>query len=115
MFIFISTFTSKHLDTMVKLTQIQSIKDVETFTAQLVKEGINFHPDTPDFSEYVHSKTGENIYTLKEALLRNRLLTQCFAVCEKQSIDIYDICLEVFLKETGMHKFIPLPSTILES
>lgn len=37
-------------------------------------------------------------------------MEQCFEVCEKEGVDIYDIMLEVSLIETGMDKFIPLPS-----
>ena len=37
-------------------------------------------------------------------------MNKCFDVCEKDGIDIYDTMLEVTLIETGMDKFIPLPS-----
>lgn len=69
---------------MVKLTQIQSIKDVKTFVTELVQEGTNFHPDQDDFKEYVNLLTGERIYTDKEILLRNTLLKQCLAVVGKK-------------------------------
>ena len=37
-------------------------------------------------------------------------MSKCFEVCEKEGVDIYDVTLEVSLIETGMDKFIPLPS-----
>lgn len=37
-------------------------------------------------------------------------MDQSFEVCEKAEVDIYSIMLEVSLKETGMDKYIPLPS-----
>ena len=37
-------------------------------------------------------------------------MRSCFEVCEKEGVDIYDVMLEVSLIETGMDKFIPLPS-----
>ena len=37
-------------------------------------------------------------------------MNQCFTVCEKNGVDIYDTMSEVALKETGLDKFIPLPS-----
>ena len=50
-------------------------------------------------------------YRAENADFRNELMSQCFAVCEINGIDIYDTMSEVALKETGMDKFIPLPST----
>lgn len=49
-------------------------------------------------------------YTEEEANLRNELMSNSFEVCEKDEVDIYEIMLEVTLIETGMDKFIPLPS-----
>jgi hypothetical protein len=37
-------------------------------------------------------------------------MNKCFEVCEKEGADIYEVMLEVSLIETGMDKFIPLPS-----
>jgi len=96
---------------MVTLKSIKSIKDVELFTAQLVAEGLSFHPDT-DFQEYVTIETNEKSYTKEEARHRNELTEQCFEICEKENADIYDICNEILLKETGLDEFIPLPSQL---
>ena len=41
-------------------------------------------------------------------------MEQCFEVCEKNGVDIYDFSMEIYLKETGLDKFIPLPSSIKE-
>jgi hypothetical protein len=90
---------------MVDLQEIKSIEDVKTFAAQLVSEGTNFHPDE-DFEEYVVIGTGEPSYSKKEATLRNKLLDQCFTVCEKEGACIYDTCYEVFIEANGMKEFI---------
>jgi hypothetical protein len=37
-------------------------------------------------------------------------MKKCFAFCEKEGVDFYNMMLEVSLIETGMDKFIPLPS-----
>jgi len=39
-------------------------------------------------------------------------MSKCFEICEKEEVDIYDVMLEGTLIETGMDKFIPLPSQI---
>ncbi|WP_214071825.1 hypothetical protein [Mucilaginibacter sp. dw_454] len=91
------------------ITIIKNLEDVKLFTRQLVSEGTNFHPDD-DFNNYVNLETGEPSYTLEEAEIRNQLLYQCFKVCEDSGEDIYDLAQEIFLIETGLDKFIPLPS-----
>jgi hypothetical protein len=94
------------------ITEIRSPEDVTEFVKLLVAEGLNYHPDD-DFENYINIETGEPSYTSGEALLRNRLNAQCFEVCESAGADIYDISMEIFLKETGLDKFIPLPSQVL--
>lgn len=93
------------------ITEIKTLDDVTEFVVQLVAEGLNYHPDD-DFENYINIETGEPSYTPVEAFLRNRLNTQCFEVCESADADIYDISMEIFLKETGLDKFIPLPSQV---
>jgi hypothetical protein len=91
------------------LNQIKDIRDVVTFSKQLIKEGVNFHPDD-NFNDCIILETQEPTYTKEEADFRNKLMNQCFAVCEKNGVDIYDTMREVALQETGLDKFIPLPS-----
>ncbi len=93
------------------LTQVQNLEDVATFAKQLITEKVSFHPDD-DFKDYIFYKTGTPCYTKNEADQRNKLMEDCFAVCEKEGADIYNLMLEVSLIETGMDKFIPLPSSI---
>lgn len=91
------------------LTEIKTVKDVEAFAKQLINEGVSFHPDD-DFNDYVFFKDNTQCYTSEEAEIRNNLMQQCFDVCEKEGADIYGVMLEITLKETGMDKYIPLPS-----
>lgn len=91
------------------LKQIKTTKDVVAFAKQLIKEGVNFHPDD-EFKNYINLETNEPTYSTEEAEFRNKLMNQCFAVCEKNGVDIYDTMSEVALKETGLDKFIPLPA-----
>lgn len=91
------------------IKQIKTLKDVSLFAKQIICEGVSFHPDD-DFNDYVVFKTGEPCYNKKEADIRNKLMNKCFKVCEKNRISIYNLMLEVSLIETGMDKYIPLPS-----
>jgi hypothetical protein len=91
------------------ITNIKTLDDVKIFIKQLVSEGTNAHPDE-DFSNYVNIETGEDSYTPDEALLRNKLMKQSFQVCNRHNEDIYSIMQEIFLIESGMDKYIPLPS-----
>jgi len=91
------------------ITQIQTSEDVKAFAKQLIAEGVSFHPDD-DFNDYVNFKEDKPCYSKEEADLKNELMNNCFKVCEKEGVDIYDLMLEVTLIETGMDKIIPLPS-----
>lgn len=91
------------------IIKIETIEDVKSFAKQLIAEGVSFHPDD-DFNDYVNFKENKPTYIKEEADLRNDLMSKCFEVCEKEGVDIYDVTLEVSLIETGMDKFIPLPS-----
>ncbi len=75
--------------------KIETTDDVVKYFAYLVKElHLNFHPDT-EFSEYVSCETGENTFNDKEINYHNSLMNNCFSVCEKAGVDIYDIGLKI--------------------
>jgi hypothetical protein len=93
------------------IQKIESLEDVAAFSKELILEGINFHPDD-DFASYINTDTDELTYSPEESALRNNLMSQCFYVCERENIDIYNFTMEVYLKETGLDKFIPLPSSV---
>ncbi|MBB6128628.1 hypothetical protein [Mucilaginibacter lappiensis] len=93
------------------ISEIKNIKDVECFMKQLVAEGTNAHPDE-DFNNYVNMESGEPAYTLEEAALRNSLMEQSFDVCDLCGVDVYSVMQEIFLIETGLDKYIPLPSQV---
>jgi hypothetical protein len=90
---------------------INNIDDVKIFIKHLYDEGVNLHPDD-DFRLYINIKTGAATYTYNDALLRNKLMTQAFEVCELFNKDIYNLVQEIYLIETGLDKYIPLPSSL---
>ena len=87
------------------MTNINSLNDVYYFVKKIISEGVNFHPDD-DFFEIVNYKTGESVYSMKEAEYRNRLADKCFEYCKTYEKDFYLIALEIFQKETGIDKYI---------
>jgi len=91
------------------IEKIETLEDVAAFAKQIIDEGVSFHPDD-DFNDYVNFKTNEPCYSETEAEKRNKLMNDCFDVCEKEGADIYEIMLEVTLRETGLDSIIPLPS-----
>ena len=80
------------------ITAINTISDVEQFAKQLVQvEKISFHPDD-DFKDYV-TNAKQPFYTTKEAELRNKLMNDCFEVCEREKVDVYGVMLKVVEEE----------------
>jgi hypothetical protein len=91
------------------VVDILTIEDVSSFFKTLVKEGVNAHPDE-DFSQYINSETHEDTYTPHDAAVRNNLLHKSFNICESMGVDIYDLMQEIYLKNTGLGLYMPLPS-----
>jgi hypothetical protein len=77
------------------IQEIRTIDDVRTFFQQLLAEDLNFHPDTP-FEDYIHCETRQATYSNDEAEVRNRLMDECFDICELVNIDIYEIANKLF-------------------
>jgi hypothetical protein len=92
------------------IQKIESLEDIAEFMHNLVEEGVNAHPDE-DFKNYVNFETGADTFTENEADHRNKLMEASFDVCEREGVDLYSFMQEIFLKDTGLDKYIPLPST----
>lgn len=83
-------------------SHILSVKDVETFFHHIVFERkVNFHPDDM-FENYVSCEGGINTFSLEECAIYNRLMDECFAVCNKDGEDIYAIGLEELQTALGI-------------
>ena len=80
------------------IQEIKTIADVQTFFKELLAEDLNFHPDD-DFSNYINGETRLPTYTKEEAELRNYLLDQAFEVCDNEWTDIYELCVDIFMKD----------------
>lgn len=79
------------------ITAINSISDVEQFAKHLAQvENLSFHPDD-DFMDYFNNSK-QPMYTPEEATLRNKLMRDCFEVCEKEKVDIYGMMLNILYK-----------------
>jgi hypothetical protein len=71
--------------------KIETIQDVKDFAEYIkVVDDAAISPDD-SFSEYVCYKTMEPTYTKEQAQERDKLMEQCFAVCEREGVDIYEL------------------------
>lgn len=69
-------------------SHIKTVKDVEAFFHYLVEERrTNFDPHD-DMRDTVVIPTSKQAFTDEEATLFNRLLKECFEVCDKTGTDI---------------------------
>jgi hypothetical protein len=80
------------------IQEIKTVEDVKTFFNELYEEGLSFHPDDL-FEQYIHRNTGKPLYSEEEAKQRNTLLAQAFNVCKKEDADIYELGMEIFMKD----------------
>lgn len=77
--------------------KIKTIEDVRTFAKHLVQvEKLSFHPDD-DFNDYI-TNDNKPFYTKDAAAWRNKIMGECFEVCKKNNVDIYEIVLP-FIQE----------------
>lgn len=77
------------------LVQIKTINDVKSFATHLVQvERLSFHPDD-DFRDYINVENQKAFYTEEEALLRNKLMNECFEVCKRENVELYEILLPI--------------------
>lgn len=71
---------------------------MEAFFQHLVNErSLSFHLDDR-FEDYVSCDNGSNIFSEKECAIYNRLMDECFELCEKNGADIYAIGLAFMRK-----------------
>jgi hypothetical protein len=80
--------------------KIRSTKDVRAFFTALNEHGPSnrFHPDK-HFNDY--KMKGNQLFTHREAYDLDKILGDCFFVCEKNATDIYEISNEIFKPESG--------------
>jgi hypothetical protein len=90
------------------IKSIDSVDDVKEFFDSIIGEGTEIHPDDI-FENIINLKSAKSAYSKSEAALRNNLMEQSFEICQKYSVDIYDLSMTICLKKTGLDKLIPLP------
>ena len=71
-----------------RITNIEDVKDLAKYL--YYERKVAFHPDD-DFADYVNDETGEQTFTGEEISLFNRLMDECFEVCEREKKDIYEV------------------------
>ena len=81
---------------------IKSIEDVKDFFRHLVKERqTNFHPDD-DFAVYIDYEDKTPSFTHDEVKIYNRLMEECFDICDKENANIYEIGLNELSYAIGL-------------
>lgn len=71
-------------------SHIANLDEVKAFASYLINDlDVNIHPDN-DFADYICTKTGDRTFTDKETAIGNRLMDECFEVCENEDVDIYE-------------------------
>lgn len=80
---------------MFDKTQINNLDDVTEFFKYIYQErGVNFHPDD-SFDRYINLETMKPTFTNAECKLYDRLMVECFHICEDLNADIYDHALTI--------------------
>jgi len=77
------------------ITKIESIDDVKDYFRQLLNEGLNCHADSA-FEDDINLQTKKACVSKEETAIRNKLMDDCFEVCERVGADIYEIAMEEF-------------------
>ncbi len=73
---------------------IETIVDVQNFAKYLYNDRkVAFHPDD-NFADYVSDETGKQTFLKEEIHIFNRLMDECFQVCERENRDIYEVMSE---------------------
>ena len=93
-FVFVKAMKTNFSKKYNEKSAITTIADVQNFANYLYNEReLAFHPDD-DFADYMSDETGEPTFTKSEVKLFNRLMDECFHVCERENKDIYEIMVE---------------------
>ena len=72
-------------------TPITTEKEVKGYFRLLWKDlGLSFHPDD-SFDLYIDANTGERVFDDEAASILDTRMDECFEVCEKANVDIYEI------------------------
>ena len=72
-------------------TPITIQQEVKGFFRLLWKDlQLNFHPDDP-FELFIDTATNDRVFDDEAATILNTRMDECFEVCEKADVDIYEI------------------------
>lgn len=77
-----------------KIQTITTLTDVKNFIREIKEMDINFHPDD-DIADYFTFRENLPKLSQAEAQRLSALLDDCFGVCDKEDVNIYDIVHEI--------------------
>ncbi len=82
-------YTNAFNNEVFNLQHITNREEVAQFANYLVNGlNINLDPDTP-FEDYIEIETKESSFSPEDAAIGNRLMDECFEVCDKDDDEIY--------------------------
>lgn len=97
-------YTNAFNKEVFNLQHITNRKEVALFANYLVNGlNINFHPDTP-FEDYVEYNTDISTFSKEDAAIGNRLMDECFTVCDKDEDEIYNIMGKYLFDRLGIEQ-----------
>ena len=77
--------------TYTETSHISDVPDVQDFFHYLVHDRhVDFYPND-HFALYADPDTHVPTFTPREVALHNRLMAECFAICETTDTDIYEL------------------------
>lgn len=89
--------TNRFKQPIFPLGHIHNTGHVRQLAAYIVQDlGVNFHPDE-EFANYINIETKEPSFTAEECATADALIEECFAVCEREGVDIYDLVGSVYV------------------
>lgn len=86
---------------VLKTRKIENIKHVQAFLIELRDANIAFHPDTP-FEDYINLETKKHVFGPREVARLDDLMQQCFRICNKLNIDLYEVCISIAKLEEAL-------------
>jgi hypothetical protein len=90
-------FKAAPLPSDIATRGIYSMKAVKIFFKHVIEvEGINFEPDI-SFIQYWNRVEEKQVYSVRQALVRDSLLSDCFALCIHHDIDIYMYAMIIYM------------------
>lgn len=73
---------------------IKTLEEVKGLSLYLYYEKhVAFHPEDP-FEDYINTDDNNQCFTTEESIALNSRMEECFDVCQKEDVDIYNFMMQ---------------------